>query len=68
LANFDNIRKDGKFLDSDGEVPEGQGILHQLLNDCYEVLNELQEAALEAGASEDYDEDDEDEEEEEDDE
>ncbi|KAI8926447.1 hypothetical protein BC831DRAFT_456228, partial [Entophlyctis helioformis] len=47
LSNIDSERKDGKFLDEDGEVPEGQGTLHDLLNDCYEILHELQEDAQE---------------------
>jgi len=37
LANIDNLRVDGKFLDSDGNVPEGQGVLHGMLDECYEV-------------------------------
>lgn len=40
LAGFDNLRKEGKFL-VDGEVVRGQGVLHALLEECYDILNEL---------------------------
>ncbi|CAG8689894.1 22628_t:CDS:2, partial [Dentiscutata erythropus] len=41
LASIDNLRKDGKFLDTDGSVPEGQGIVMALLNECYDILFEM---------------------------
>ncbi|CAG8451368.1 6707_t:CDS:2 [Ambispora leptoticha] len=41
LASIDNLRVDGKFLDEDGGVPEGQGIVMALLNECYDILFEL---------------------------
>jgi len=41
LASIDNIRIDGKFLDEDGSIPEGQGIVMALLNECYDILFEL---------------------------
>ncbi|KAJ1342026.1 hypothetical protein BSLG_003431 [Batrachochytrium salamandrivorans] len=42
LSAIDGQRQDGKFLDESGEVPGGQGILHDLLSDCYELLREMQ--------------------------
>jgi len=41
LASIDNMRVDGKFLDDDGTIPEGQGIVMALLNECYDILFEL---------------------------
>ena len=41
LASLDNMRKDGKFYDDDGNIPEGQGILNALLANCYDILHEL---------------------------
>ncbi|KAK9718726.1 hypothetical protein K7432_005298 [Basidiobolus ranarum] len=41
LASIDNLRVDGKFLDEDGNVPEGQAIVMSLLNECYDVIYEL---------------------------
>ncbi|KAJ1555860.1 hypothetical protein HK405_011588 [Cladochytrium tenue] len=48
LAAIDNQRVDGRFLDEDGAVPEGQGILHEKLHDCYEMLQALQHASSSA--------------------
>ncbi|KAF9428525.1 hypothetical protein BGZ94_002065 [Podila epigama] len=47
LASMDNLRVDGKFLDKDKEVPEGQGICNSLLSECYDILYELQESVVE---------------------
>ncbi|KAJ3061089.1 hypothetical protein HK102_009251, partial [Quaeritorhiza haematococci] len=56
LASIDNMRIDGKFVDpTTGLVPEGQGILHDLIHDCYEALEILQNQAAEADATEDPD-------------
>ncbi|KAI8805667.1 hypothetical protein BJ742DRAFT_819601 [Cladochytrium replicatum] len=41
LAGIDNMRVDGKFLGSHGNVPEGQGVLHVLLNECFERMAEI---------------------------
>jgi hypothetical protein len=41
LAYVDNMRIDGKFLDEDGTIPEGQGTVMALLNECYDILFEL---------------------------
>ena len=32
------MRKDGKFLGSDGSIPEGQGVVMAHLNECHELL------------------------------
>ncbi|KAI1319998.1 hypothetical protein EDD11_002329 [Mortierella claussenii] len=47
LASMDNMRVDGKFLDKDKEVPEGQGICNSLLSECYDILYELQDSVVE---------------------
>ncbi|KAJ1675793.1 Cu(2+) suppressing and bleomycin sensitive protein 1 [Spiromyces aspiralis] len=41
LASIDNLRVDGKFLDEEDHVPEGQGVVMSLLNECYDILYEL---------------------------
>ena len=41
LADIDNMRVDGKFLDEQGNVPEGQAILHFLLHKCYRLSRKL---------------------------
>ena len=41
LTSLDNMRKDGKFYDSDGNIPEGQGILNALLASCFDIMHEL---------------------------
>jgi len=47
LASMDNMRVDGKFLDKDKEIPEGQGICNSLLSECYDILYELQDSVIE---------------------
>ncbi len=47
LNGIDNLRIDGKFLNSEGEIPEGQSTLHSLMNECYDFLNELFDIAEE---------------------
>ncbi|KAL6949017.1 hypothetical protein ACO0QE_001502 [Hanseniaspora vineae] len=42
LASLDNMKVDGKFYDDDGNVPEGQGTLCCLLNECFDILHELE--------------------------
>ena len=32
------MRKDGKFVSSDGTVPEGQGIVMAHLSECHELV------------------------------
>ncbi|KAG0239492.1 hypothetical protein BGX31_002749 [Mortierella sp. GBA43] len=46
LASMDNMRVDGKFLDKDKEIPEGQGICNSLLSECYDILYELQDSVV----------------------
>ncbi|KAF9112226.1 hypothetical protein BGX27_003781 [Mortierella sp. AM989] len=46
LASLDNMRVDGKFLDKDKEIPEGQGICNSLLSECYDILYELQDTVV----------------------
>ncbi|PVU96553.1 hypothetical protein BB561_001112 [Smittium simulii] len=41
LFSIDSLRVDGRFLDVDGQVPEGQGIIMSLLNECYDIMHEL---------------------------
>lgn len=47
LASLDNLRTDGIFYDSDGNIPEGQGILNALLAECFDILHELKVEAEE---------------------
>ncbi|CCD25184.1 Cub1p NDAI_0E03670 [Naumovozyma dairenensis CBS 421] len=41
LASLDNLRKDGIFYDSDGNIPEGQGTLNALLAACFDIVHEM---------------------------
>ncbi|KAJ2720411.1 hypothetical protein GGI07_004622 [Coemansia sp. Benny D115] len=41
LSSIDNMRTDGKFLDDEGHIPEGQGVVMSLLNECYDLMYEL---------------------------
>jgi len=51
------MRKDGKFVGSDGSIPEGQGIVMAHLNECHELLEMLKESMdEEEGEDEDEDE------------
>ncbi|KAF9166879.1 hypothetical protein DFQ26_006547 [Actinomortierella ambigua] len=56
LASMDNMRVEGKFLDKEGEIPEGQGICNSLLSECYDILYELQDSVVEERCSDDDDE------------
>ncbi len=47
LASLDNLRTEGIFYDSDGNIPEGQGILNALLAECFDILHELKVEAEE---------------------
>ncbi|KAJ7066150.1 hypothetical protein C8F01DRAFT_1122348 [Mycena amicta] len=44
LFQIDSLRKDGKFVGSDGSIPEGQGIVMAHLNECHELLEMLKES------------------------
>ncbi|KAJ3203768.1 hypothetical protein HK099_001381 [Clydaea vesicula] len=57
LAKLDNKRVDGKF-EVNGTIPEGQGELHGLLNECYEGLNQLKLRFIEKLEHEEEDDDD----------
>ncbi|KAJ2173696.1 hypothetical protein IW143_002153 [Coemansia sp. RSA 520] len=46
LSSIDNLRTDGKFLDDEGYIPEGQGVVMSLLNECYDLLYELMAAEV----------------------
>ncbi|KAK1227177.1 hypothetical protein PQX77_009811 [Marasmius sp. AFHP31] len=63
LHQIESRRKDGKFVGSDGSIPEGQGIISAHLNECHELIEMLKEAMDEG----EFDDDDEEYEEEEDD-
>ncbi|KAJ2991499.1 hypothetical protein HDV02_003758 [Globomyces sp. JEL0801] len=39
---IDSLKQDGKFLDDEGGVPEGQAILFSLLEECHELIRDLQ--------------------------
>lgn len=41
LASLDELRVDGIFYDSNGDIPEGQGILNAILSECFDMLHEL---------------------------
>lgn len=41
LASLDGLRVDGKFYDSDGNVPEGQATLNALLAECFDIIHEM---------------------------
>ncbi|CAL9733901.1 cu(2+) suppressing and bleomycin sensitive protein 1 [Monosporozyma servazzii] len=60
LASLDNMRSDGKFYDSDGNIPEGQGILNALLAGCFDIIHELEVEAEERENSESANDEDED--------
>ncbi|GJJ71175.1 hypothetical protein EMPS_03525 [Entomortierella parvispora] len=53
LASMDNMRVEGKFLDKEKEIPEGQGICNSLLSECYDILYELQESVVEEVSDDD---------------
>ncbi|KAJ2359170.1 hypothetical protein GGF43_000336 [Coemansia sp. RSA 2618] len=46
LSSIDNLRTDGKFLDHEGYIPEGQGVVMSLLNECYDLMYELMAAEV----------------------
>ncbi|KAG0353438.1 hypothetical protein BC939DRAFT_447563 [Gamsiella multidivaricata] len=61
LASMDNMRVDGKFLDKDKEIPEGQGICNSLLSECYDILYELKDSVTDELSDEEDEDEDEDE-------
>ncbi|KAK6459914.1 hypothetical protein DFJ63DRAFT_255186 [Scheffersomyces coipomensis] len=40
LASLDNLRSDGKFY-INNQIPEGQGTLNALLEECFDIIHEL---------------------------
>jgi len=54
LFQVDSLRKDGKFIGSDGTIPEGQGIVMAHLNECHELLEMLKEAMEEGEGDDDF--------------
>lgn len=44
LHQIDLLRKDGKFLADDGNIPEGQAILNAQLSEAHELLEMLKES------------------------
>ncbi|KAI0761897.1 hypothetical protein BC629DRAFT_1682625 [Irpex lacteus] len=52
LHQIDSMRKDGKFVGVDGNIPEGQGIVMAHLNECHELLEMLKER-MDEGITED---------------
>lgn len=47
LNSLDNMRVDGKFMIGN-DIPEGQGSVTELLEECFELNYELRVAAEEA--------------------
>ncbi|KAI8138971.1 hypothetical protein BJV82DRAFT_628579, partial [Fennellomyces sp. T-0311] len=43
LTSIDNLRRDGKFHDDEGNIPEGQAMCVSTLEECYNLLDELRE-------------------------
>lgn len=43
LASIEKVRKDGNFYDDRGQLPEGQAICVDILEDCYQILESLRE-------------------------
>ncbi|KAL6864095.1 hypothetical protein J3F83DRAFT_744570 [Trichoderma novae-zelandiae] len=50
LNSLDNLRVDGKFV-VNGDIPEGQGSVSELLAECFDLSYDLRVAAEEATAS-----------------
>jgi len=55
LNSIDNMRKDGKFMIGD-DIPDGQGSIIQLLEECFELAYELRNEAEENESNESEDE------------
>ncbi|KAF4120031.1 Protein of unknown function (DUF2408) [Geosmithia morbida] len=51
LNSLDNMRVDGKFV-VNGDIPEGQGSVSELLAECFELNYELQLAAVASSEAE----------------
>jgi len=55
LFQIDSLRKDGRFIGSDGSIPEGQGVINANLSECHELV-EMLKASMDEGETEDDDE------------
>jgi NTP pyrophosphatase (non-canonical NTP hydrolase) len=44
LFQIDSLRKDGRFIGSDGSIPEGQGVINANLSECHELVEMLKES------------------------
>ncbi|KAF9531718.1 hypothetical protein CPB83DRAFT_848609 [Crepidotus variabilis] len=62
LFQIDSMRKEGRFVGTDGSIPEGQGIINANLSECHELVELLKESMEEEenGDDDDYDYSDED--------
>ena len=38
MFQIDSLRKDGRFIGSDGSIPEGQGVINANLSECHELV------------------------------
>lgn len=56
LFQIDPLRKDGRFIGSDGSIPEGQGVINANLSECHELVEMLKES-MDEDETEDDDED-----------
>ncbi|KAI8992255.1 hypothetical protein BDB01DRAFT_832574 [Pilobolus umbonatus] len=43
LTSIDQLRTDGKFYDDRGQLPEGQALCTDILDECYQILDTLKE-------------------------
>ncbi|KAI9254044.1 hypothetical protein BY458DRAFT_558957 [Sporodiniella umbellata] len=43
LSSIDTMRIDGKFYDDQGNIPEGQGLCVDILEECYTILTHLRD-------------------------
>jgi hypothetical protein len=51
LNSIDNMRIDGKFMVGD-EIPDGQGSVTQLLEECFDIACELRNDAEDSSEAE----------------
>jgi len=59
LFQIDSLRKDGRFIGSDGSIPEGQGVINANLSECHELVEMLKESMDEGVTDEEDDEEEE---------
>ncbi len=52
LNSIDNMRVDGKFMVGD-EIPDGQGSVTQLLEECFDLAYELRNDAEDSSSADD---------------